>query len=113
MLCPADLCDIFECPDLADSRLKVSVYKDRKDRIFEDRPTASKKRTKYARNGGIPEEGPPPLRFELMQKYDPERKASLLQKCHRTFLDCVDYKNEATNKDNVLKAFDFFSQIYC
>ena len=28
-------------------------------------------------------------------------------------MDCVDYKNTATNKDNVLKAFDFFSQIYC
>jgi hypothetical protein len=66
MICPADLCDIFECPDLADSRLKVSVYKDRTDRIFEDKPSASKKRTRNNRNGGIPEEGPPPLRYELM-----------------------------------------------
>lgn len=115
MLCPAELCDIFECPDLADSRLKVSVFKDRSDKIFEDRHSSSykKKSRSRDRNGGIIDEGPSPIRYEMIQKYDVGRRASLLQKCHRTFLDCVDYKNTATNKDNVLKAFDFFSQIYC
>ena len=37
----------------------------------------------------------------------------MLQKCHRTFLDCIDYDHSETQKENVLKAFDFFSQIYC
>ena len=79
MLCPAELCDVFECPDLADSRLKVSVYKDRNDKIFEEKPKSSNKRTRSgSRSSGIPEEGPPPLRYEIMQKYDPDRRATLL-----------------------------------
>lgn len=28
-------------------------------------------------------------------------------------MDCVDYKGEETSVVNVMKAFDFFSQIYC
>jgi hypothetical protein len=65
MICPADLCDIFECPDLADSRLKVSVYKDRKDKIFENKPNMSKKKTNLKYNQ-VGEDGPAPLRYQLM-----------------------------------------------
>ena len=80
MICPADLCDIFECPDLADSRLKYSVFKDRNDRIFEERPTSSYNKRKRGgqRTPTMPDDGPSPLRYELMQKYDPGRKSTLL-----------------------------------
>lgn len=47
----------------------------------------------------------------MMTHYNKGRKATLLQKCHRTFLDCVDYQQSPFDK--VIKAFDFFSQIYC
>lgn len=49
----------------------------------------------------------------MIQHYDSNKRATLLQRCHRTFLDCVDYDHLDTQKENVLKAFDFFSQIYC
>ena len=35
-----------------------------------------------------------------------------MQRCHRTFLDCVDYEN-TESMSNILSGFDFFSQIYC
>ena len=48
----------------------------------------------------------------MIQDYNENRKATLLQKCQRLFLDCVDY-NQSTKADSIMKAFDFYSQIYC
>ena len=48
----------------------------------------------------------------MMTHYDPLRKATLLQKCHRLFYDCVDYEKSESN-DKIMRAFDFYSQIYC
>lgn len=47
----------------------------------------------------------------MTQHYDASRKATLLQRCHRLFLDCVDHSS--SNFEKILKAFDFYSQIYC
>jgi len=46
-----------------------------------------------------------------MKHYDAPRKATLLQRCHRLFLDCVDFGSGEL--EGVMRAFDFFSQIYC
>ena len=35
----------------------------------------------------------------------------MLQKCHRVFLDCIDY--ESSSMGNVAMAFDMLSQLYC
>ena len=34
-VCPADLCDIFECPEMAEKVLRLQVYKDRSDNNYE------------------------------------------------------------------------------
>jgi hypothetical protein len=67
MLCPAELCDIFECPDMEDGRLKIQVYKDRDDKIFEEKPKSSKKKTSKNKYNAIGDDNqPPPLRYAMM-----------------------------------------------
>ena len=106
VICPADLCDIFECPEFSEKTLKLQVYTDRTDGNYEGRPDyrdGSSNRKRAGEKSTIK-----PFRYEMMQHYDSQRRSTLLQKCHRTFLDCVDY--QATNSiDSVMKSFDFFS----
>jgi hypothetical protein len=107
MICPADLCDIFECPEFSDTRLKTSVYIERTSGIYEGRHIKGKRQPREAPKSDKS------FKYDMVQHYDANRKATLLQRCHRTFLDCVDYDHLETQKENVLKAFDFFSQMYC
>lgn len=87
MICPADLCDIFECPEFAESKLRLQVYTQRTDYNYEGRQDHMETQ-KYRKN----DEGKAgTFRYQMAQHYNTARKATLLQKCHRTFLDCIDY----------------------
>lgn len=103
MICPADLCDFFECPELSEKILRTQVYKERTDGNYEGKPDF--------RNGKNKKDRLSTFRYEMSQHYDESRKATLLQKCHRVFLDCVDYSTSTF--ENVIKAYDFYSQMYC
>jgi hypothetical protein len=35
MVCPAELCDIFECPEFSEKTLRYQVYMDRSDGNYE------------------------------------------------------------------------------
>jgi hypothetical protein len=48
MICPADLCDIFECPEFSDTRLKTSVYTERTSGIYEGRHIKGKRQPREA-----------------------------------------------------------------
>ena len=87
MICPADLCDIFECPEFSEKILRLQVFKDRTDGNYEGK--ADYRDGQKKKRG--PQDKMPPYRYEMMQHYSSDRKATLLQKCHRTFLDCVDF----------------------
>ena len=92
---------------MGEKKLRFQVYTHRTDYNYEgrnDHIDQSRKRKKD--NDNVP-----PFRYSMMTHYNKAKKASLLQKCHRTFLDCVDYKMSPF--DQVMKAFDFYSQIYC
>lgn len=43
-MCPADLCDIFECPELSEKVLRLQVYRDRTTSNYEGKvdPRSSK-----------------------------------------------------------------------
>jgi hypothetical protein len=53
-----------------------------------------------------------PFRARLIKKYGRATSARHLQRCHRVFLDCVDFKN-TPGISNIVKAFDFYIQLYC
>ena len=111
-VCPADLCDIFECPEFSEKVLRLQVYKDRSDGNYEGRPDFRDGSAATKRNAKAGKLAQGPFRHEMIQHYDDARKAYLMQRCHRTFLDCVDYEN-TESLGNILSGFDFFSQIYC
>ena len=94
-ICPAELCDIFECPEISEKILQTQTFKERTDGNYEGDETFystrrkkvsylgnnTKKRKNYALNT---------YRYDMSTHYDSEKKANLLSKCHRLFLDCVD-----------------------
>lgn len=117
--CPADMCDIFECPELSEKSLRLQVFTKRshnyegKPDPRDGTPTAErKKRNRNYKNLGDGILNMPPYRYEMVQFYDKSRKAGLLQYCHRTFMDCVDY-SQSESLDKIHRALDFFSQIFC
>ena len=112
MICPADLCDIFECPEFSEKALRLQVYTERSDSNYEGSIDLRDGKKKRRIKGEQDQKELSPFRYELMQHYDSNIKANLLQRCHRLFLDCVNYDKDPRN-EVVLKAFDFFSQIYC
>ena len=59
------------------------------------------------RNAKNVKSGLAPWRYEMMQSYDESKMATLLQKCHRVFLDCIDY--DSTSMSNIAMAFDMLS----
>ena len=114
-ICPAELCDIFECPELSFKALRFQVYTQRTDGNYDNKHDQrhTYKRTKKGGAGYIESNDHklPPFRYEMIQHYDSSRKATLHQQCQRTFLDCVDH--ESSTVDNIMKAYDFFNQIFC
>ena len=107
-VCPADLCDIFECPEFSEKALKLQVYRERTDENYEgknDYLTGIKRNYKKNRPISMP------YRYEMLQHYSEDRRATLLQRCHRTFLDCIDFSS--AKFDDIIKAFDFLSQLFC
>jgi len=109
VVCPAELCDVFECPELPQKALRLQVFTERTDGNYEGAPD-------YRQGlGGVKKKEAnelPPFRWEMMEHYDVGRRPHLLQRCHRVFLDCVDHSRSAS-VDQTMKAFDVYSQIYC
>ena len=105
VMCPAELCDVFECPELSAKTLRLQVYMERTDFNYEGSPDyrlglgGAKKKS---------EADLPPFRQEMMLHYDRGRQPHLLQRCHRLFLDCIDHEN-SDSMDGTIKAMDIFS----
>ena len=59
--------------------------------------------------GKIPKSSndPPPWRYEMIGHYNEIKMATMLQRCHRVFLDCIDY--DSTSMGNIAMAFDMLS----
>jgi hypothetical protein len=74
MICPAELCDIFECPEFSEKRLRLQVYKDRTDQNYEGK-IDYRDGTRKARS--TPSKIAP-FRYEMVKHYNSERKATLL-----------------------------------
>ena len=70
MICPADMCDIFECPELGFKKLKFQVFMDRTDFNYEGRKDYKDRKRE--------EDDLPPYRYEMIEHYDTAKKASLL-----------------------------------
>lgn len=109
MTCPAELCDVFECPEFPQKTLRLQVYMERTDFNYEGAPD-------YRLGlGGVKKKEPkdlPPFRWDMMRHYDQGRQPHLLQRCHRIFLDCIDHE-KSKDVDQTIKALDIFSQVYC
>ena len=69
-ICPAELCDMFECPALSDRTLRFQVFMDRSDGNYEGRVDP--------RNAKNVKSGLAPWRFEMMQSYDEGKMATML-----------------------------------
>lgn len=107
-MCPAELCDIFECPELSQKTLRLQVYMERTDFNYEGSPDY-----RMGLGGKKKQESElAPFRYEMMEHYDKGRRPHLLQRCHRLFLDCVDH-DKSQSIESTIKAMDIFSQVYC
>lgn len=90
---------MFECPALSERTLRFQVYMDRSDQNYEGRvDSRAAKQVKP---------GLPPWRYEIIQSYDEVKMATMLQRCHRVFLDCIDY--DSASMGNIAMAFDMLS----
>jgi hypothetical protein len=67
MVCPADLCDIFECPEFSEKALKAQVYTERSDGNYEGKPDFRDGPRKGGKNKGKAEQTSQiPFRWEMV-----------------------------------------------
>lgn len=73
-ICPAELCDIFECPNLSEKKLALQTYTMRSV-SHEGKPDYRNGDNSYSYSK---RQDLPPFRWEMAHEYNPIRKATLL-----------------------------------
>ena len=76
-ICPADLCDIFECPELSEKKLRLQVYTERTNGNYEGKRDM-RDGTQKKKNGQSRPDKLPTFRYEMVQHYNSQKKSSLL-----------------------------------
>ena len=69
-ICPAELCDIFECPELPDQKLRFQTYTQRSTDNYEGKIS---RQMSYRERADLP-----PFRYQMTQEYDDAGLATLL-----------------------------------